>query len=224
MPLQQWLKTALLILGCAVLASLTFLIVKTYQFECATVQSVNTTLGKIQQTSTEANRVLLETGLTMKNLREASGAWKKSSEDQAAATTLVVQTLNTDLVKVGALIDHTDATINAQVGPQTMAVLRAFGGTVESLDADARALKPALDNAAVATANAATLTADPAIADTLHHLDATSANVAQTTAHVEGTAADIQLYVRRLTSPARSAWGIVKTLLGLGSELRILIK
>src|SRR5271155_1188763 len=48
----------------------------------------------VDTTLRDAHVVILEAGLTLKNLREASQTWKDSSQEQATQTTLAMQSVS----------------------------------------------------------------------------------------------------------------------------------
>ena len=74
-------------------------------------------------------------------------------------------------------------------------------------------IQPTLASAAETSASLAKISANPSIAESLKHIDGTSAQLELTSQHIEGAAKDIQAFVHRETSPVRGAWNTIKSFL-----------
>lgn len=206
--LQSILRAALLALGCAVLGALLVLLIHLNRDERHFASRADYALDNV-------NRLVRESAQTVANVRHATGVWEKSSQSQAEATNRAMGQLNTDLVAFGTLVDHTDASLNKEIAPKLEQALDQLKETSVSLNSDAKRLGPILDFTTEAAKNAARLSADPAIPETLHHLD-------ETAAHVEKATQDVQTYIHRLTQPARSLWSVLKGALNLASKAAVL--
>lgn len=128
-------------------------------------------------------------------------------------------------------IVRTDHSLNDQLAPRLGTALdntnklsvTAASGLQQTMDN----LQPTLANLARASAGAADAMSDPAIHETLAHLDETSARVAVTTTetvqiagHLNDAATDFAAYVHRITAPARGFYSFFKELLGLARDAR----
>jgi hypothetical protein len=111
--------------------------------------------------------------------------------------------------------------IHQNVVPQVTA-------TIAHLDTNQAALMnqltPTLENASKTSAALARDLADPAIPETLHHVDEISAHTAAGTANLEATTADLKAVADKFrevyTKPGRNTWETIKALLHLVFEAR----
>lgn len=96
-------------------------------------------------------------------------------------------------------------------------LLRTAGTSVNALVVDSQttleSFRPAIANLTQASAAAASAMSDPAIHETLIHVDGTAGNL-------DATSSDIHAYVHRITTPVRGTWAIIKELLGLTYQTR----
>jgi len=178
-------------------------------------RTVPATAAKINLDLDEIHRATLEIGLTAENLRKASAAWQSASQTQAAATSTAAAQLNANLAELHdtlaelhVTIARTDSSLNGPGG-----VLLQLAGAGEQLTADEKLLEPVLANASAAAANAARLSADPAIAGILANLNATSSSTAGTAANIDATTGDIRAFVHRETAPVKGTWNVIKSFL-----------
>lgn len=184
------------------------------------------TSAKLQNDLDEIHRATLEIGLTAENVRKASAQWQQASAQQAAYFTQATQKTNADLDALHDLVQHTDAQINGQLLPaltagvnqqnaQLAALEKQTADSLAVLQQDSLQLQPVLQNVAAATASAAKLSADPAIADTLHHVDVITASLASAAASVDRQIRMIEPATKRATTPPSKAALIFSTLLDL---------
>lgn len=148
-----------------------------------------------------------------KNLSNKSGVFLDS------LTTTVDDFHRTVLPRVADTLDSAAAL-------ETSAA-RNLTDTTIKIDNTIESLRPIIDNGIVATQAAAAAMSDPAIHETLTHVDEASAHAAiaadqaaQTTAHLNDAARDFAAYVHRMTAPARGVWNAFKELLGLAAQAR----
>jgi hypothetical protein len=148
-----------------------------------------------------------------------------AAADQQAAywqkTQLQVYKLITDTKQI---MVRTDRSLNDVLVPRLAASLDASTAlqhtaaagvtdTTAKIDDTLDALRPAIDNLVAATAAAAADMSDPAIHETLAHVDGVAGNL-------DTTSSDVQKYVRRMTAPARGSWHFIEWLLGLTYQAR----
>lgn len=121
-------------------------------------------------------------------------------------------------------IVRADHSLNDVVVPQLVHSMQGTDDLMRQTTSDvhqtAVGLQPVLQELARASAAAASTMADPAIHETIVHLDETSAHAAetaeqtaQTVAHLNATASDVQAFVHRETTPVRGTWNVIKAFL-----------
>lgn len=135
------------------------------------------------------------------------------------------------LASLRLTIVRTDRSINDDLVPRLALALdnanelstAAAGELQKTMDR----LQPVLANLARASAGAADAMNDPAIKETITHVDETSARAAITAAetaqiagHMNDAAGDFAAYVHRITTPVRGTWNVLKQLLGLAAQAR----
>lgn len=141
----------------------------------------------------EAHRLILETGLTAMEARKAS------AEERAALPVLTKQAQQS-LTNMDALLVAARKTTDG-VGVSQQQIAQSTTATLATLNTTIQGAQPVLVQAQATLAELHTVAttvnaqaSDPAIADTLHHIDAT-------TASVEATAKDVQLEVHGIVHP-----------------------
>lgn len=161
------------------------------------LSSFQTTVAPLVQKASldldEAHRLILETGLTAMEARKAS------AEERASLPVLTKQAQQslTDMDALLVAARQTTDGVSAsqqQIAQSTTATMATLNTTIQGVQpvlAQAQATLAELHTVAT-TVN--TQASDPAIADTLHHIDAT-------TASVEATAEDVQLEVHEIVHP-----------------------
>lgn len=166
------------------------------------------------------DRTIIITGGAMTNLEKATRSLK-TQEDQEA---LYVQRLS---AKFGAIADNANASItrlnstldglntfvahsdeeSATLARDAEAALQGIGPTLASLNTDLGEMQPILKNAA-------DITGDPALPQTIANLQHSSENlvrITDNTAAITGSAAKTaDFYYRKLTTPTSAAVGALK--------------
>jgi hypothetical protein len=184
------------------------------------------TSAKLGNDLDEIHRATLEIGLTAENVRKASAQWQQVSAQQAAYFTQATQKTTADLDAFHDLVTHTDAQINGQLLPALTSTVTQQNTQLAELEKQTTAslatlqqasaqLEPVLQSAAEASANAAKLSADPAIVETLQHIDATTASLASATASVDRQIRMIEPMTKKATTPPSKAALIFNTFLDL---------
>ena len=184
------------------------------------------------------NTLIVTANQTALNLRDAAASARDASEQAKLAAIeqraywakTSLETYKT-MAAVRLTIVRTDRSLNDVLVPKLSLTL---DGTTE-LSRSAAAnlartmdeLQPTLQNMGRASAAAADTMADPAIRETLAHLEETSKHAADTAdqtaqamANVNATTRDVAAYVHRMTTPVRGTWSLVKELLGLAYQSR----
>jgi hypothetical protein len=141
----------------------------------------------------EAHRLELEAALTAMEARKASAEERAALPKLTAQTLQVMTSLDAELV---ALRNTTSG-----IGESQVAIARSTVTALASLDTTVRDVQPVLQQAQVSIAKLDPLISDldrqvndPAIADSLHNIDGT-------TASMEASAKDVQQEVHAITHP-----------------------
>jgi len=71
----------------------------------------------VETTLRDVHTTVLEAGLTLKNLREASQSWKSASAEQASATTKAMSNVSAVAGQLSGFISRTDNSLNALLVP-----------------------------------------------------------------------------------------------------------
>jgi hypothetical protein len=209
-----------------VVLALAFLVLVLYDVHHA----LDNTAGQARYTLDNANRLIRELAQTSANLRHATAEWETASKQQSAYFTAAAQKSGADLDAVRDLIAHTDGEVNGNVLPQLSkalasqdAALSSFEGqagvSLQQLTETTAALRPAIASATAATASAAQLAADPAIKNTLTHVDQTTASLASAMASVDRQVRMIEPVTKKATTPPSKAAFIFNTALDLAAKL-----
>jgi ABC-type transporter Mla subunit MlaD len=175
---------------------------------------------------------------TVSQLRDASEQAKLAATAGAAAANeqraywqkTSLETYKT-MASLRLTIVRTDRSINDEISPRLALALdntnRLSSVAAEKLEKTMDQLQPVLGNLAQASAGAATAMNDPAIHETISHLDETSARAAlaaaqteQIAGHLNDASRDFAAYVHRMTAPAKGIYSVLKTLLGLAAQAR----
>jgi ABC-type transporter Mla subunit MlaD len=220
--MRAFLQTVRDVLLCALLLSILL---------CAwdVHRSLQNTAGQARYTLDNANRLIRELAQTSANLRHATAEWESASKQQAAYFTTATQKTNADLDALRDLVDHTDQQINGQLLPALTAgvILQSNSlASIEKQTSDSLAelqrvtaqLEPVLQNAAQATAGAAKLSADPAIAETIAHIDDLTASMSSAAASVDRQVRMIEPVTKKATTPASLTARIFNTAIDLAAK------
>ena len=181
---------------------------------------IKKTNALLDQTTRAEQTVFDATAAFSAQLEKQSADWQKSQIQFYKTITdmkeIIVDTndsLNHKLVP--RLSDALDASTALEIS-----AARNLTDTTIKIDDTIDALRLMIDNGIRATAAAATAMADPAIHESLDHLDAGAGNLEGMSADGKKMTADAASYVHRMTTPARGTWNTVKYLLGLTWEVR----
>lgn len=157
-------------------------------------------IAKVNLSLDESHRLILEAGLTAMEARKAS------AEERAALVKWNAQISQT-MTNANAVLVSLKTTTDGLAASQQQ-IAAAAVKTLETTDKTIAGLQPLETNASteIATLEATTsqlnkLVADPAIPATLANLRAASDQTAQTMAHVNGTTADVQQAVHSYLHP-----------------------
>jgi hypothetical protein len=191
--------------------------------------AVRTLQPKAEYTLDNANRLIRETAETSANVRHATAEWEKASQYQALYATGASKAAQKSFEDFDALIKRTDFQLNQQVLPQIGQAITVNSAQLVELEKTSTesftriandADKLTADTSSVMRAATRNLS-DPAIADTLKHLDETSAETA-------ATAADIRQVTDKIRNdfmhPTKFGWALLKELAGFGGSLAQMVK
>ncbi len=134
---------------------------------------------------------VLEAGLTLKNLREASEAWKDASKQQALATSRAMSNVDAAVVRFTSFISRTDESVNSTLLPTFSVTLeRQSAALLESqraLQENLKALLQATQQLQKTVAEAGDVVSDPHLKEALANLSKASQNAADATDHLAKT-------------------------------------
>ena len=186
----------------------------------------------IESSLRDSHATILEAGLTLKNVREASDEWKNASKAQAQQSTEVLADTRKTLERLRLFIAHADG--------DTGQFLAAAAGAVEHQDGELSftqaqfrqnlvELQKATVSLDMAIEDVDRTIADPKIRETIAHLDDSSAELNRSMAQLtkllddsDATAADVRRVADKVadeyTKTRNLAWALFKELLGLGSQ------
>jgi hypothetical protein len=120
--------------------------------------------------------------------------------------TITLQTFNaTVLPRVASSLD---ASRDLQ-----MSAMRNLTDTSAKIDGTIEELQPLIDNGIRATSAAAAAMSDPAIHETLDHLDASAGNLEGMSADGKKMTADVAAFTHRELAPVRGTWHVIKSFL-----------
>jgi len=179
--------------------------------------------GWIQELHRDTHRNLVVIGGAAADLQKTLALERQAAAAQLDDADTAAKALRQASMDLDVLVLHTDDSLNGQTGllPELAATVsgqnirlaaieRQAEADLATLDAQERQLGPLLAAATQAAQSAAVTAGDPHIAETMARLDDTAANVAGTTAAMQGTAQDIQKFVHRETTPVRGTWNVIK--------------
>lgn len=165
----------------------------------------------------QAENDLRGAALVEMKILESTQKFSDAADEQAAywqKTQLQVYKLITDMKEImvrtdrslnDVLVPRISASLDASVALETSAA-RNLTDTTAKIDDTIDALRPMIDNGIRATAAAATAMSDPAIHETLAHVDGAAGNL-------DATTSDIHAFVHRETTPVRGTWNVIKAFL-----------
>lgn len=168
---------------------------------------------------------------TATQARDASEQAKLAAQEQRAYWQKTSLETYKTMASLRLTIVRTDGSLNDVLVPKLAATLdntnHLSAAAAANLEKTMDELRPVLENLAQASAGAAATMNDPAIKETIQHVDETSARAAVTAAqtaqiagHLNDAARDFAAYVHRMTAPARGVWTFAKELLGLAAQAR----
>lgn len=172
----------------------------------------------------DTHRNLVVIGGAATDLQKTLAAERQAAAAQLADADAAAKALAQASADLDRFVRHTDASLNEKLLPalgtaisdqntRFAALERQAEANLADLDAAEKQLAPLLTSATQAAQSAASVAGDPHLPATLAHLDETTAQLNETAEHIDGTTADIQAYVHRLTTPARGAWHAIKSFL-----------
>lgn len=172
-----------------------------------------------------------ETALTMRNVREATGEWKKASQAQIIYSTDAARMLRKDLGDFDAFIEHTDRQVNGMVLPQLTNLLVHQDASLDDMERQvsiatskfSRDSSAMLEQTTNLISKLSQDAADPAIQASLRNIELTTANTAATTKNLQDTTVVLEDYAKRLTKPASMLKQVALGALQVGYQLRGLL-
>lgn len=136
--------------------------------------SARTQIVDLQPMIRDAHVTVLEAGLTLKNLREASQSWKDATTSQTLMTTRAMSNVAAAAEQLSTFVSKTDTSVNSQLLPTLSQSIREQNSALLSTQA---ALQANLQDIAKATMQAQQVLVDadkqvsnPAIQESLEHV------------------------------------------------------
>ena len=193
---------------------------------------------QLDSLNAHATSLLTTTNEAMKNIRDAAASARDASEQAKLAATeqraywqktsletyktmaslrlTIVRadhSLNDILVpNLGTLVPKLGASIDAATALETSAA-RNLTATSAKVDETIDSLRPVIANSIQATAAASAAMADPAIHESLDHMDAAAGNLEGMSADGKKITADAAAFVHRETAPVKGTWNVIKAFL-----------
>jgi hypothetical protein len=172
--------------------------------------SVNLLLSTGTATLAEARSASAQAALAA---AEQRAYWNKTSlETYKTMAALRLSIVRTDHSVNDILVPRVSASLDASSDLQRTAAA-SITGTTARIDATIADLRPAIDAGIAATQSAAAAMdaagkdlSDPAIHETLAHLDGVATNA-------EAASADVAAFIRRETTPVRGTWNVIRKFL-----------
>ena len=149
----------------------------------------------IEPTVRDMHTTVLEAGLTLKNLREASATWEQASKEQTSSTTKALSDVSVAVTRFTTFVSNTDASLNSDFIPTASAAIKqqndALLESQKELQANLVDLAAATQQAQMVLVDADKVIADPAIGKAVDNLATASQNAASATAEASATMASI---------------------------------
>ncbi len=172
---------------------------------------------ELTATILDAHRTVLVAGGAITNIEKGTRQFQTQQIALASSSQKALNTLDADLSSLGSLLSTGSSLLSSQ--QQSLNQLESEASqSIKSTTEQAASLVPAARET-LTTLN--TQLADPAIHDTLVHVDGTSAEM-------EATAHDVHNFVHRETAPVRGTWNVIRGFLesfaGPAAEVAVAIK
>jgi outer membrane translocation and assembly module TamA len=227
----QFLKGVCLSALAAVLFGVFFLICVNQRESVATLKDIH--------------RTVLVIGGAAGELEKSSREWRAASaqsEEISKQTLVVLQnvgkaTANLDAAAAGlnTLIAHTDDSLNSVLVPQLAQTVaendKRLAELVEDTDKTVLGIAQtssqataAMSQATQTLADAGKILGDPANQQTVQNVQQITKNTAETTAHLDAAAADIQVKVHQMTRPASFVKRMAEAVLTLAAPVVSIFK
>ena len=149
---------------------------------------------------------------TLRAERDASAAQLAASAEAQRKLNLVLDSTRITIGQANHVLADLDSAIQMQDHNLSVVEQQATAA-IATLELQMQQLDPAIKSANVALANTARLSADPALHETLLHVDATTAAMQATGELVQDSMKDIHDFIHRETAPVRGAWNTIKAFL-----------
>jgi hypothetical protein len=201
--IRFWLLVAIAIAALLILWRLSVLTIHLQADVDSMTAKFNLLLTTGNETLTEAKSASTQAALAA---AEQRAYWNKTSLETyktMAALRLII--VRTDQSVNDVLVPRISASLDASTALERTAT-ESVADTTARLDATIDALRPAIDASIAATSAAARDLSDPAIHETLAHVDGVAGNA-------DAASRDIAAFVHRETTPARGTWNVIKSFL-----------
>jgi hypothetical protein len=162
-----------------------------------TLAHVDDAMGDVHSIELETQRTEAEMAGLLNQTRH--GMLTKNQETELVANANLLLTNSN-----AAVIQLTDSA--RQIGTVPATVNQAIGQIMSDTHAAIASAQPGIENLNRAAGAAATAMSDPAIHDTLTHVDGVAGNA-------DATMSDIHGFVHRETTPVRGTWNVIKAFL-----------
>jgi hypothetical protein len=190
--------------------------------------TIHTSRSHLNQTLTDLDRTVIVVGATAGDVERASRKWEEASESQIQATTKVLSSVSAVAAQTGVLLSRTDNSLNSLLTPQILSALNQQNAALLSNQAALRdnlfALRSATDSLKLTLSDADKQISNPAIANSLSNIEASTLNLNAGVKNLVGISADgksaADYELEQLKKPAAVWLQVLKFVLGYGADAR----
>ena len=181
----------------------------------------------VEPTVRDMHTTVLEAGLTLKNLREASQSWKEASEKQTSETTQAMSNLSGAARNLSGFISRTDESLNSRVLPSLTDMLTQQNSALlesqKRLQENLQSIAETTQQAQMVLVDADKVIAGPELKTTLDKVATSSENLASATEHADKSMAKVEqgvtYEVNELMKPVNKAKAAALVLVQLIGKL-----
>lgn len=179
----------------------------------------------------DAHVAIIEVGLTAKNLREASMVWKKASQDQSSAITSAAQNVSAvakQLSQSASAIEKSSTALLSELTQDASAQSTALLQNQKQFQTNLQGIQAATGELRQTLRDADKQISNPAIPETIQHIDNASANAEAGLEQGKEILTDGRQIADKVREdflkPAKLWWTVVEKILGIGPPIVTAIK
>lgn len=187
---------------------------------------------RLEVTLSNLDRTIIIAGAAATHLEKASGQWQEASKQQAKESTEILVASKVALGRISLLASNLDTQLNKSLIPSISIAVESQSRALLSSETK---LTSVLDDMAQTTTQAQKVLetanehlSNPAIAQSLQNIEATTANVAASTAEADKAITDLRQIADKAREtylkPVNLWWAVVKELLPLAGSAAQVVK